>query len=251
MYALRQFIEVALLAALVLLQASFFASGRLPEWLGWLPMADLEPPLAVSAGALAGIAVALLRRGVRWYFFHQIERKAERLSYDVFKRIDDISTNVTDACLKSRNRKGRGEWSERARDWIVVAIWNAKRGEYLDRFITTTIWAVRTYIVLAEIAAAALKVGVSLFAASIVFNGDTSAAFAGSIGLGAALAAQAIFIWMLWGRKPDDFWTRVFRAYAAEHEDHADAYSDKIASVVENLVHEALGKEFGTGGKKD
>ncbi len=250
-YLLLQLIEVLLLSALVLVQAALFATDRLPRWLEWSPMSNISFPIAASAAAAAAAAFVLARRSVRWYFFHQIERKAERLSFDVFKRIDDISTNVTDACLKSRNRKGRGEWSERARDWIVVALWNAKRGEYLDRFITTTIWAVRTYIIHIEVAGAVGKILVSALAAWIAFDGSSSAAAVISFAFAAALFAQAVGLWMFWGRKPADFWTRVFRASANEHEEVVEPYTEKVASVVENLVHEALGKEFGAGGKKD
>lgn len=250
MYVFLQLIEVAMLAALILVQASLFAGSRLPDWLQWLPMANLSTPIAFVAGLSVALAGAGLRRGFRWYFFHEIERKAERLSYDVFKRIDDISTNVTDACLKSRNRKGRGEWSERARDWIIVAIWNAKRAEYLDRFITTIIWAVRTYILHVEAAAVTVKFALSLAIGVAVFDASTRAAAAGSLGFILGLILQAVIIWLVWGRKPDDFWTRVFRSSANEHEESLEPYADKIASVVENLVHEALGKEFGAAGKK-
>ena len=245
-YLSLQVIEVSMLALLVAIQALLFAPDRLMGSLDLPFLKNLTWPWALGSGVLAAAIFAALRSFVRWFFFHEIERKAERLSFEVFKRIDDINTNVTEACLKSRNRKGRGEWSERAREWIVVAIWNAKRAEYLDRFITTLIWSVRTYIVNIEIAAVLLKFAVALIAAVYVFRRDEAAA---SFAFCGAILVQTGLLWLVWGRKPADFWTTVFRKSASEHEENVEPYSDKIASVVENLVHEALGKEFGAGSK--
>jgi hypothetical protein len=204
-------------------------------------------PLLMAA--LAFLAFGM-RSAVRGFFFFGLTRRAETLSYDVFKRIDDIATRVTEACAKVRLRAGEG-WPERAKNWVIIALWNAKRGEYLDRFITTVIWKVGVYIermqnvfLVVNVAAIAAiyacfrgvpAPGEETFAADLIFIG--------------ALTANSFFLWHKAGQKPNAFWKDQFRKSAPEQTDETENYADKISDEIENLVVEIISKEYGQSGR--
>jgi hypothetical protein len=251
---------LVLYALLVLIQASAFLAGfgsqqstpgdpdpakPLGSFLAALPL----PPEVGAASLILISAVAFfgLRIATRRLWFRELSRDAHQLSFEVFKRLDDINTRVTEVCAHVRDRVGEGgSWSERARKWLTIALWNAKRGEYLDRFITTVIWKVQTSIQDIEILFLCIKLALAVAATLAVARNAPLAA----LPFGLLLLSQAYFLWHRLGRQPADFWTIQFRKSAPEDDHGKETYVDKISRVVENLVHEALSKEFGQGGKQ-
>jgi hypothetical protein len=189
-----------------------------------------------------GLIGFVLRTAIRFVLFNWImERAAERLSHQIFKKISIITDEVRDACSKARDRTGKGgPWPKRANAWIVIALWNAKRAEYLDRFSTAVIWCVQTYTKNIEIVTFWLKVGLTGILVGLVKLDIAVVAF---------LFAQVFFFWHRLGQKPRNFWTLAFRKSAEDIEEDADNYPSKIGAVVENLVDEVLGGEFGSAGR--
>ncbi len=258
-YALMRLVTFLLFAAVLTLQVMIFSlplesaffSGFYSSALSELAQNWLVASVAIL---VVGAVGAIFRYTVRSAFFYFMEVRAERFSFKMFKRIDDIVTEVTVACSRTRDRVGKGgEWSKRAKCWVIIALWNAKRAEYLDRYATTVIWCVRTYNRLALIFFSVLKVSALVTAFAVVWSNFAI------IGAGAAapntvanvvfsvfLIIQGMTVWHFLGQKPPDFWTKAFRKSASQVEDGLEHYASKVGSVVENLVHEVLNKEFGT-----
>ena len=222
---------------------------RFAENLQALVNGDLILLLIITAiGAFA------LRWGIRWAFLDKtIEIEAERLSHKIFTYIDSVSEDVTNCCSKARDRTGRGGiWPKRANAWVTIALWNAKRAEYLDRYATTIIWCVRTYTKAIERISQAVKVIATIVAISAVaFGAGPIGEYFGELSLnerisfGLLLGFQTFALWLFLPRKPADFWTLSFRKSATAHHEIEDNYPAKLGRVVENLVDEVLRKEFG------
>jgi hypothetical protein len=209
----------------------------------------------LSAFVLASIAAVIfagLRILIRNAIINNVmEREAERLSHHIFSKIDHIAEDVTTACSKLRDRTGKGgSWPARANAWMIIALWDAKRGEYLDRYSTAAIWCVRTHTKNIEYAALGAKLAVTALAIFALFIdtplGDNRSMDAMTrLSLSLLFAVQTVFLWHRFGQKPANFWTNAFRKSAGAIENEQDNYPAKMGAVVENLVDEVLSKEFG------
>ncbi len=202
--------------------------------------------ISIAFIILIGISFGGIRLAFRKLFFYVLKTRARHLSYKIFKRIDDINTRVTETCSKSRDRVGGGLWRVRAKNWMLIAQWNSRRAEHLDRFITTVIWAIRTYITNLERSFLLLKLIFVTLATwgifSLLPSSDFSLSLLGIFWL--CLIIQAWIVWHVFDQQPPFFWTSEFRK-SANTDPNAENYADKISGVVENLVDEVLGKEFG------
>jgi len=213
-----------------------------------LNFSDLQYLLAIPVIGMVGL---FLRSIARRITFHLLGIGAERLSHRVFGRLDLIRMRITEAASKTRDRVGKGEWRERARNWTIIALWNAKRAEYLDRYITVVIWTVRTYISQIEATLMTVKfVIVVVLLLNVLPLAEGVGGVAWLLLMALALLAQTCLLWHLLGQKPNDFWTTEFRKAADDDENINETYVHKIGGIVENLVDEVLAKEFGQGGKK-
>ena len=202
--------------------------------------------IVVVLGAIF-FGVRLIVRGVSFYV---LKRRSQELSFLIFTRLDDINTRVTEVCAKVRDRIGKGgDWPARARNWTIIALWHAKRGEYLDRYITTVIWKVRTSIQETEnFFFWIIKIAASVAAVGLAGSVTQSASVL--IIFGIFVFAQSFLPWHYWGMQPADFWEKQFRHSASDDDGAKENYAHKIATVVENLVDEVIAKEFGQGGAR-
>ena len=259
-YFFLRLTTLLLFSAMVFSQAAIFDAWR-SSFLGSEPQPLMLAPLWAalgdtsllrSSGSIFGIGAGFfaLRIVARKLVFWDLTQRAERLSFSVFRRIDDIETRVTEACSKVRLRVG-DNWPRRAKNWIIIALWNAKRSEYLDRFVTTVIWRVRTYIVNWETFFFFVKMAIVTI---ILIDLEVVAADSGNGGVVGAVFAGLMFLqaYLLWHRadqRPTSFWTDTFRRSAPGQQEDAEKYVDKISDEIENLVHEVISKEFGQAGK--
>ena len=191
-----------------------------------------------------------LRYLVRKVGFYILGIRAERLSFDIFTRLDEVSSRVTETCAKARDRVGDGEWPERARHWTIIALWNARRAEYLDRYITIIIWTVRTYILTIERVFILLKIAVMVAGFFWLFQQISGSGVGNQVKVGVFsffLGLQTYLLWHRAGMRPNDFWTEQFRRSASDTAGIRETYVDKISVLVENLVDEVISKEFGNG----
>jgi hypothetical protein len=217
--------------------------------IGVLPqLGDDKEAVAIWRLVLVSILFVLLRIVIRWLWFRELSNKAHQLSYTIFARLEEINSRVTEVCAKVRERVGKGgDWSTRARNWTIIALWYAKRSEYLDRFITTVTWKVRTTIQHTENASLAIKGALSVFAVGMVSHEQLSYE-SGIFGL--FILVQTYLFWHALGIQAPEFWTTQFRKSSLSGDHGKENYADKIGAVVENLVHEAVSKEFGQSGKQ-
>lgn len=259
-YALLRALTFVLFAIMTTLQVAVFvglhenATGPLSGMgasLSWAIADQSWGPLATIAGLAA--VFWILRWGLRARAFEVLRIRAERLSFNVFGRLDDIKARITETAANTRDRAGVENWPARARDWTIIALWCAKRAEYLDRYITIVIWTVRTRITDMERGLLALKL---VFVSALIWMAATSLpdrsaqALLGVAALAVFLAAQTYILWHRAGMKPTDFWTSEFRKHAPSEEGSYETYVDKVSGIVRNLVDEVIAKEWGQGGGK-
>jgi membrane protein implicated in regulation of membrane protease activity len=121
----------------------------------------------------------------------------------------------------------------------------------MDRYITIVIWTVRTYIEQIEAAMFVIKLAVVVTLAfyCLAFLPQNTTHMIMYAAFVLALLIQTYVAWHRVDQKPDDFWTKQFRKSASNNSGITETYADKIGKIVENLVDEALAKEWGKSSK--
>ena len=200
-------------------------------YIGWL--------LAISILATAA------RRGIRAWFFMSIHQATGQFSHDLDSRWDDVNTRVTDCCLEAQSR-GKG-WALRSKLYLIIAVWNSKRAEYLDRYTTVLGWKINDIVRRIEQVATSAK---ALIAAALILTvlGRVAAdAELQTLRILAAIAALLLVvpittIWgfLLFGRVPNDKWTEVLRSDIAKSESTHKHNFLKLGELVENLARTIL-----------
>ncbi|MEL6371579.1 MAG: hypothetical protein AAFR03_12775 [Pseudomonadota bacterium] len=210
-------------------------------------------PLGSTLTALAAVALAsiIVRYFLRVIFFLFIDVQAHQLSFHIKQRVSDIVSRITECCAYSQVRRGNGLWSSRGKNWIKVAIWNAKRAEYLDRFASTITWLIQFYVNLMEWIANVVMVAASTWVAAHIVTryhlfSDVEAVRGSTFDgiIMAVILGLTVFIgWIFLFRRKGDFWTEKFRTELVEAETAAPHYFDQVSSVVENLIEMVVANE--------
>lgn len=209
----------------------------------------------LAMGLLAGVAIISwgIRHAVRFFFFYFMRDRARALSFKFAKRHSDILSRITENCFYGRRRVGQGDWTVRGRNHMKMALWNAKRAEYLDRYVTTIVWLIRIWVIYMETIFLTLM-GVASFVliAWVVEMIQTMTAphmglMTQAIVSFVLLVPTMIYFWVFSGRKGGNFWTEEFRGQIVQQTVDEEHYFDRIGKYVEDLIDESRAKEFGQG----
>ena len=230
--------------AYLLVASEYFAESMLPATAALPGMPD-KPTLLVALAAAIGVAAigVLIRFTLRYLFFLGINTTAHRLGFLINQQISDINTRVTECCAYSQVRRGAGAWADRGKKWIKVAIWNAKRAEYLDRFSSTVGWLVRLYVTAMELVANAIMIFIGAVAAIKIFSLGSGSDPVATFLFIALLAVTIVWGWIIAFRRSDDFWTQEIRDEIVAAQKSSPHYFDQISSVTENLIEMIVANE--------
>lgn len=215
--------------------------------------ANADTALGVLLVCLSVASVAV-RWFVRFIFFLYINTRGRELSYLIKKHIDDIGSKIMESCSKAQLRNGAGRWSRRAGNWTRVALWQAKRAEYLDRYSSTTTWLVQHYTLLMErlfwayLAAATLYASDQILRSGNCSGGDCVAFNWFIVSLVTVTAAVG---WGLLFRRRGNFWTQEFRKKIAADAGDSPHYFEQVGELVENLVEMVVANQRSGRGDND
>lgn len=251
-YFIMRIVTVTLFGITLFLIALTYRAWFAGEWIftaNPTALGNFGPALALI-GSVTMVSY-VLRRIVRFFFFYFMRDRARSLSFKFAKRYSDILSRVTDNCYYGRRRLGEGDWTVRGRNHMKMALWNAKRAEYLDRYVTTIVWLIRVWVLFIE---AFFFTIMGLGAAGVIIwvwmdKPDSSMLAAQFILSLVLLAPLMIYLWVFAGRKSGNFWTEEFRGQIAEQSAEEEHYFDRIGKYVEDLIDESRSKEFGGTGK--
>lgn len=213
---------------------------------GWQPSPAVQSffvyPVTILLASLFTIGVRLL---IRDHVFMDIRRETGQFSHDLDKRWDCIDSRVTECCLAAQKR-GQG-WALRSKLFTIIATWNAKRAEYLDRYSTVSAWKIHDFVALIEIVATSIKIVLALalfgYFATYFWKYPEIQNLAVASGLFALFSVLAFTAWwgFLWfGRVPNDKWTEVLRSDIAKTEESEKHHFLKFGDLVENLARTVL-----------
>lgn len=249
---------VVRLSTLVLGAKSDWLSGIDAAW-DWLPRlyGDTEAPNVWTASlviAAAGGVLFLVRLGIRWIFFDRLQRVAESFSNALARQYDEILSEVTKRATEIRNRGGATPWPARARDATKISIWQGKRAEYLDRYMTTVLWKVQNAIETTEWVAWVAKFALGLLVLATIWgNGDpcgianmsmVATHFFDKAVLTIVAVPIGVYVWGFSGRRGNSFWTENVTD-EAKFETKRTHYVNAVAAQVENLVIEVMSQQRG------
>lgn len=185
------------------------------------------------------------RRTIREFFFMAIHRFTGQFAHDLDSRWDCIDTRVTECCLAAQKRGAN--WTLRSNLYTIIAIWNAKRAEYLDRYSTVSAWKIHDFVMLVEYLATGFKfllaLGVFGWVAYLVYQYHEIQNLRTYISVAAifvALAATAVGGFLLYGRVRNDKWTEIIRSDIAKSEETDKHHFLKLGELVENLSRTVL-----------
>lgn len=232
-----------------------------PEQFSWFPgLADLAPiwrlVFALVLMVLAATALFGARTGLREVFFRALINPSMRdFTHRFASTYMDALVAAMTRAQESRDSAGPGPWARRAYERMKVALYHAKRAEYIDRYGTTTLWNIRDLFKRIEYASWILKIATGFATtAFILLMSDPAAtalagrppgSMAGRLVLVTLLAILGLWLWGFVRRK-DDYLTEVFggefaAARAQRTIDEAEiSYLEQIPDVVQNLVAETL-----------
>jgi hypothetical protein len=201
---------------------------------------------------VAGLVLSGIRVAVRNIYFWILKHLVEKLSYAVKMRYQDIINDCRVVSNEIGNIAGEGEWSERARKSMIVALWHAIRADYLDRYSTTVLWKTDVFFEHAELAFWAVKIAIAIAVTGLMIAAGVWAC--GSAGAWLNYAAYLLLgsTWFWFNRKPNNFVENVFtggdRKPHVADESASGPYFFAMADEIENLVKLAQGGFLGNLG---
>lgn len=215
--------------------AAFTAAGIRPD------------QFVIGIGGVAALVFFSIRFAVRSVMFSSLVMAAQHFSHKVKDRLRLSQMEVVTACEQIRHRIAGRAWADHARDWMVAALFRAKRTEYLDRYATTVLWQFETTLPWVEWvfwsvnAIAALFVGYQIWTlGSGPASREVHDAMRGLI----VILAIASFIWIA-DRKPNNFWSKAFSGQETDTPQEWQ-YMVAIPQVVQNLVAEIQDHAMGS-----
>jgi len=203
---------------------------------------EISLPITLAIIAAIGVVCAGLRTFWRWALFREIDHKADAFAHTVSRRYQEVLRRVVTACQNAEQRGGDRAWPERARRWVRIAVWNGKRGEYLDRYSTTVAWKIRIYLLTVEAIFWVLK-GIVAFAFCAAVIGVGANSLLATLLIAALYLAATGLVWFWLGRRKYDFWTDAFIESMGDYKTQID-YIASVSKVTENLVHHVIANEW-------
>jgi len=191
--------------------------------------------------ACAGIAARFL---LRFLLLREIGNNARDLDNTITQRYELILARVLESCSKISSARSKDHWSRRAHHWSIVAQWNAKRAEYIDRYFSTIGWKIWLFNTVWELLYAGLRLAL-IVAAHIWLlaalnerlpDQAQSTLYLIVFGAGAVFTAYAAYFWFFWDRKANTTWGDVAAANVkATERGHVHEW-ERLAEAVETLV---------------
>lgn len=218
---------------------------------------------ALGEGAISrvvnflGASIVLFALGVavrqmsRYFLFTRIENQSEKLGNTITSKYDDIVARVHHVCSKAlKARIAGGDWPRRAHDWTLIAQWNTKRAEYIDRYFTTIAWKLELFFERIELFFIAVRVLLIVGAFALLLRFGVDRIGWDQVGqlwplIPAFLIFQAYF-WIGWvwlNRQPNDIWRKISAMQVQKSEQAKEHQFEEVAELVETLVHNVISVE--------
>lgn len=176
-------------------------------------------------------------------------------------RYDAIDSKISNAIANSQvigipETDGTYKWPLRAKLETVVALWNAKRAEFLDRYSTLVFWKIRWFVSLAERIATLIKgaaaIGVVLFiwmhfGPTNGWNDNPTIGNTNIAPVAVLVAVTTIILitfslgFFFLGRLPNDQWTRVLIKEIQDRMLGERHYFYRCGGATEDFVRRIMG----------
>jgi hypothetical protein len=233
--------------------SSVFIADGLPEVMSGWPGMHLHETIPLAYAGVAILIFTVLRSGIRGWYRREIEVNGEKFAFKVKSRYDDIMSKM-DKCTRNALLE-TDHWPKRASLWTKIALWCAKRSEYLDRYATTVGWKAKDVLDLSEIFYVGGKVLVGLYV-SLTIMATVSITDAGELQVdtslyrivfGAVLLPVLAYCWFFIDRFRNDVWTKKFASLVEDESAPAGNYFDDISGMVESFVRTISASRFNGG----
>lgn len=259
--ALRLSTFVLFLAWLYVVGASIAAARGIEVHPMWL-MHTIQSfgPIVTSVGSLMllGVARLLLRRIYFWVVGLQVDTWASH----VIKCHGDIVNRIQTCCNRILMRpKDAREYPDLAKNWAKVALFNAKRVEYLDRHSTTAMWKINRNLFWIEQTFRIMNIVAVLTLLTFIWSPTLHNSLPHAwglrvppllpaqfpnfdLGLTALVLVGGYIVWELVDRKRNDLWGRKFVERFNEAHVPREHYFEQIGNTVLAIVSQLIARDL-------
>lgn len=150
------------------------------------------------------------------------ERRVRSLTAKLIQRYQNILGALHQACAQIGSRPELAREIEMSGNWCKIALWQAKRAEYFDRYQTTVFWKIRSGIRTTSWAylSAVMVISAGWAWFQLGGNAPASSPMENAATIFAIQSAVAALGWLAADFRKDDKWTDFLANAAKEVESH-------------------------------
>lgn len=170
------------------------------------------------------------------------------------KRTSEIDSSVHDNCTQIQYARSMDNWPKRAHAWSLIAQWNTRRAEYIDRYYSTIRWKQEWYFsVIENVQFCAriffsLAVFTTLFTATHFLSGsNVFSSFLLSLVIAVIIFVYQYWVWFLPSRVSNEYWGKEAAGSDESNKETSSHVYSHLAREVEILVKTIMDNQRRSG----